>query len=669
MNPPSAAPIGLQGAWELAARIKAAWRAGTTPDATEALKDNPTLAQNRSVVIDLAYEEFLIRECAGAAPDPARFARNFPDFQASVQDLLEAHCKLVAQPELLEPPLGDWPEVGSTFEGLELRAELGRGAFGRAYLAHDPAIGRLRAVKLAPGGAAEAKLIGGLAHPNVIDVLWARTVNRRTAVCMPFVGAATLADAIAATAARTAPTVQMILDAAQARIAEQRPDSRSEPIVFANDSFLVGACAIGARIADAVAYLHGRGVVHGDIKPTNVVLEPGGSPQVIDFNLAAGEEPATAIRGTPAYMAPELLEATLAGRSAAGLDGPKADLFSLGVTLVEFLTGRHPFRSRSDGTLAALAAAIHAGPPALPRSIPSPIARLLGSCLAVDPADRPASARELTAALDRYVQRERTRGALRKRRVLVLGILALLGALASFAMASPRSERPPDTSEDFFQRGIKLLHDGNPDTARADFLSAHERSGDPKALALAAYCYALSGNHDVAIDRGRRAIADGVTSAELDNNLGYSLAHKKDFDRAILHFDSALAQAPDLQAARYNRAKVGYQLIMKGRHELGPAALADIQKALAIGPASAELHLDAARIFAICSSSDSVLVDRALEQLELAASGGHDPAAFAKDHVLRVHLAKNPRFAALGKRPFQPANPPSRQLKLVEPRL
>ena len=100
------------GAWDLAERIKAQWRAGGTPDAAAAVDAHPELASNRSVVIDLAYEEYLLRECAGAPPDPARFAQAFPDFQASVQDLLEAHCLLMAQPELLEAPAAEWPAVG-----------------------------------------------------------------------------------------------------------------------------------------------------------------------------------------------------------------------------------------------------------------------------------------------------------------------------------------------------------------------------------------------------------------------------------------------------------------------------------------------------------------------------------------------------------------------------
>lgn len=655
------------GAWDLAERIKAQWRAGGTPDAAAAVDAHPELASNRSVVIDLAYEEYLLRECAGAPPDPARFAQAFPDFQASVQDLLEAHCLLMAQPELLEAPAAEWPAVGSIFEGLELRAELGRGAFGRAYLGYDPEIGRLRAIKLAPGGAAEAKLIGRLAHPNVIDVFWMRRVGRRTAVCMPFVGSATLADAIAANPDGRAATAATLLRATQVRVAEMQPDAPSQPIVFERDSFLVGACAIGARIADAVDYLHRNGVVHGDIKPTNVVLEPGGSPRVIDFNLAAGEEPIAAIRGTPAYMAPELLDATLSGRSAAAANGPKADLFALGVTIVEFLTGRHPFRAASNSTLASLAAAIHKGPPQLPRAIPAPIARVLRSCLAVRPEDRPGSASELTAALERFVGGERTRGARRKRQLLLLAALALVAVLASFAMAPVRVEATPDSAEAFQQRGIRLLHEGKPAAARADFLSAHEHSGNPTALAFAAYCYALGGEHEVAIERGRLALAGGAVTAEAENNLGHSLVQRGDYATALPFFDSALRRSPELLAARYNRALASYKLVLKGQVGREAQAIADIEQVLVAEPRSGAIHLDAARIFLHCAPNDGRYLDRALSELELAVATGLNPDSFQADPTLSSKLTNCRRFKEICQGSPSGANPVNPLSGLVEP--
>jgi len=653
---------------EAAERVMSAWRAGAPPDAAAAIREHPALAASRSVVMDLAYEEYLQRERAGDAPDPAEFARGFPGFQASVQELLEAHCLLVARPELLRPPEEPWPAAGATLEGLELCAELGRGTFGRAYLAFDPAIGRMRVLKLAPGGSAEAKLIGSLNHPNVIDVLWTRSVGRRTAVCMPFVGAVTLATLLERTKSST-PSARAILDETRPSD-DESSESRSAPIVFERDSDLVAACAIGAKIADAIHYLHGKRLTHGDVKPSNVVLQPGGSPQVIDFNLAAGEEPAHAISGTPAYMAPELLDATLAGNSAATINGRKADLFSLGVTLIELITGRHPYRSRSDGTLASLNAALRRGAPEWPPQLPASLARLLHACLAVEPARRPASVGELAAALDRFVKRERTRGTRRKRFALaVAGGLAVGGFSAGIVFALPNPpaiERPPETAPEFHGRGLAALHSGKADAARGDFLSAYERSEDPYDLALAAYCHALTGEQRTAIEWNRVAIAGGADTPEVRNNLGAALVKTSAFEEAQVQLDVALGREPNLQAARYNRAILRYQLALKPvtRDQLA-GAVQDIGAALASGPTSGELHLDAARIYAFASATDPALADRAFEQLEGAARLGLKPATCLKDPMLKP-LGKHPRFAKLSQ--VQPTVAPAPlQLKLVEP--
>src|SRR5262249_28754708 len=98
---------------------------------------------------------------------------------------------------------------------------------------------------------------------------------------------------------------------------------------------------IGARLADALAHAHDRGILHRDIKPANVLLTDDGQPMLLDFNLAADAARAgPRVGGTPAYMAPEQLRQVCG--EAAGVDA-RSDLFSLGVVLFEMLTGRHPF--------------------------------------------------------------------------------------------------------------------------------------------------------------------------------------------------------------------------------------------------------------------------------------------------------------------------------------
>jgi tetratricopeptide (TPR) repeat protein len=670
------APGGVAAARAASAALKKGWRRGEPPDAAAALAAHPTLARFKSVVLDLAYEEFLIREQGGERPEVGAFAERFPGHRASVRYMLDAHRLLAEQPELLDPAAAAWPEAGEQVEGLDLLAELGRGAFGRAYLAFDTSTSRLCALKVAAGGAAEAQVIGRLAHPHVTDLYWARPVGGRTAVCMPFVGVSTLADVIAAAFSGGAvpPSAGVILRAAEADGLAGEADRRSAPVVRPEEPYVIGACAVAARIADAVAYLHRMTVFHGDLKPSNVVVGPGGAPHLIDFNLAADSDPVV-VRGTPAYMAPELLAAAKAGRSARGIDAARADLFALGCVVYELLTGRHPFPPGTPGA-----------PPA-PSGVPAAVAGVVLACLSADPAARPASARVVAAALDRFVRTRR--GRRRRWAVVAAALLATVGLLpavwatarqpelAAVPVPPPPppvvvGERPPETADEFFARGLRAVRAGKTTVALPDFHAAYNLSKNPRMLAFAAYCYALDRLPRYAVEMGRQAIHDGADSAELRNIVGFALTESSRHEEAIRDLDEALARSPHLQAALYNRAIARYRDTIAPGNDVrftDPQCAADITAALAAGTTSADLHYYAAKIYAVSSGPDPGLRDAAIEQLRAAARAGKNPAGFRTEPVIQQYLTDQREFAVVcDLAPVRAADRPP-QLRLAEPPL
>jgi eukaryotic-like serine/threonine-protein kinase len=158
---------------------------------------------------------------------------------------------------------------------------------------------------------------------------------------------------------------------------------------------------LGAQVADALAYAHNRGVIHRDIKPPNLILDPLGNIWVTDFGLAkfeAGDDLSQSqdVVGTLRYMAPERFH---------GLSDRRGDLYALGATLYELLTFRPAFQGKDQLELIRRVENEPAMPPRqLDRKIPLDLETIVLKALAKDPSDRFQSAEELAAELRRFVE-------------------------------------------------------------------------------------------------------------------------------------------------------------------------------------------------------------------------------------------------------------------------
>ncbi|QDU18316.1 protein kinase domain-containing protein [Urbifossiella limnaea] len=671
--------LGPAAARKLAAQIKRGWRKGAPADAAAALAAHPELSRQPSVVLDLAYEEYLLREKAGAAPPAAAFAARFPGFASAVRSVIAAHHHFLDHPEAAGG--GDWPDVGATVAGVELVALLGAGGFGRAYLAHDPELDRPCVLKLTAGASAEAKVIARLKHPHVTEVFWARPVDGRTAVCMPLAGVTTLAEVVASAFPPDAPPP----NSADAFLTDA--DRAAEPVVRAGEPYLVGAAAVAGCLADAVAYLHDTGVTHGDIKPANVVVGRGGSPCLIDFNLSTRDAGPAAVRGTPGYMAPELLEA--AGAMATGAALARGDLFSLGVMTFELLTGRRPFPAADPKSFAACAAAARAPLPPLPAGLSRAVRRELTACLNPDPGARPESAAGLAAALSGFVTAARTppapppRRAARRVTATALVLVAVLTAGSGATMgppdkspkwALPAPPPPPTTADEFYTRGLARVRADDWSGGVDDFTKSNALRQDRRTVAMMAYCYTVGAKHQEGAEFGGWVDTRRDAPPDVLSNRALSLMKTGKSAEAGDALDRAVAGDPALPAARYNRAVCLFGLWRAtGAHGgLDPRAVADLRAVFALGYDTAELRFYAARVFAAGSDVDPALRAEALAQVRAGVAAGKPAAAFRNDPTLRERFRRGfgaaLAFEAACAAPSGPAPVNQMRLQLAEPR-
>jgi serine/threonine protein kinase len=692
--------------------IKKEWEQGAEPNAHAALAQRPELRADKAVVLDLAYEEYCWRCEAGQRPDADEFCDRFPTFRSSVHRLVAAHHWLGENASRIADDVRPvrWPEPGDRLGDLTLLRELGRGAFARVYLAAEESTGgRPVAVKLSAEGAAEARTMGSLAHPHIVPVLSARFEESvgLTAVCMPFLGAATLTDVLdKAYPTADAPPPQ---DAVVIRAAIRAASCPGDPIPLpsgaaasrpASGSYADAVARIGLQVAEALVCLHGKGLIHRDLKPENVLLNPDGQALLLDFNLSTDARSALTHRGgTLPYMAPEQLRSPPTGEhdqvNAKTLD-ERLDLFALGVILYELLTGRHAFGAPPAGQPPAKAA-----PALLERqrkgctplrtlnpAVDRRLARLVESCLAFDPARRPASAAALAADLRRYLSLPaRVRRGIAGR-PWVTAAMAGLALLAAGAAGAEAAKQPP---EDVlaYQQGREAYLAGNHaaalqafneartknpknlaylracaetelrlgeagdqavlSTALSDFDSLNKQRPDGAVMAEIGYCFSRKDDHGPAVAWYDKAIDANFTSAGLYNNRAYEALALNQPDNGGPDLDKALQADPNCQAAHYNRAMIPLRQLP--RSPVPQSALDDMQQAIAMGPVSPQLYRDAAQLFARAAGTsqptDLQNKARAVAYLQKACELGTDPIELMEDPVLKSTLGSLKEFQEL----------------------
>ena len=385
---------------------------------------------------DLLYEEFHVRKRAGDAVEAADYLARFPDQAEELGRLLGLEATHLSTSLFVGAPL-QAVEAGGTLDDFDLFALLGEGAFARVFLARQRSMQRMVALKVSADAGAEPQTLAQLDHPHIVRVHDQRQVPEKglRLLYMQYVPGGTLQsvlDLVRQTPEerRSGRTLLLAVDRAMGQRGESPPLASALRDRLAAWTWPEAVCWLGARLADALDYAHGQGVLHRDVKPANVLLTAEGAPKLADFNVSFGSKldganPAAFFGGSLAYMSPEQLEAFNPAhpRAAGDLDG-RSDLYSLCLVLWALLTGRRPFRDEDlpgdwPAALARMTERRRAGvDPAevarLPAGLPTGLDQVLLAGLAPDPARRPPSGAALARDLDLCLQPE-ARGLLRPR--------------------------------------------------------------------------------------------------------------------------------------------------------------------------------------------------------------------------------------------------------------
>jgi WD40 repeat protein len=436
------------------------WDEGERILVEDLLAQRPEFPSHPDAVLDLIYNEIVLREQRAESPKLDEYLARFPALAPRLRDQFEVHRALqepLVATDVAEPAapggrrsrpqmphtaiLGESRGENSStlggaaasgedaglptpvLPGYEILERIGRGGMGVVFKAWQTELRRLVALKMLRDGAlagrkdldrfhTEAEAIARLQHPHIVQIFEIGGKETSSYFAMELVDGVSLDKKLAG---------------------EPQPVRE--------------AAALIETLARAMHYAHERGVIHRDLKPGNVLVTVDGHPKITDFGLAklaAGGQEQTqtgSILGTPNYMAPE--QASGENRSISRA----TDVYALGAILYELLTGRPPFKGASSvETIRQVLANEPVAPSRLRPGLARDVETICLKCLAKDPARRYPRAGALAEDLHHFLQGEpilarpagRPERAVRwaKRNPVVAGLaLALLVVLSGSLLA------------------------------------------------------------------------------------------------------------------------------------------------------------------------------------------------------------------------------------------
>jgi eukaryotic-like serine/threonine-protein kinase len=448
---------------ELLQEQRSRWADGEQVAPEELLARWPTDPERDPFAVSIVYEDLVQHQRLGEELSISEYTRRFP-FQkdalaslVSLDQMLETISRAnpgACQSRRRRDSLLGFPDVGDVVFGFRLCGELGRGAFARVFLAEQKELaGRPVVLKLSPIEGTEPQTLAQLQHTHIVPIYSVHEDPKAglRAVCMPYFGRASLSQVLRELwATTTLPTSgQQLVDAlwkaqgpavgASRRTGDVSPpvDRDSTPVVtegltppvrqhasgietdlkhLSKLTYVQATVWIIARLAEGLEHAHCRGVLHRDVKPSNVLISSDGQPLLLDFNLAQdqlNDAAEAAVGGTVSYMSPEHLRA-LMGRTPDLVHqvDRRSDIYSLGMVLFEMLTGHRPFDQ--SGSYSALLVQIEAM--AAERSKVTPTLRqqrmdapwslesIFRKCLAPDPVQRYQTAQHLAEDLRCFLE-------------------------------------------------------------------------------------------------------------------------------------------------------------------------------------------------------------------------------------------------------------------------
>ncbi|BEK99525.1 protein kinase domain-containing protein [Nocardia seriolae] len=398
-------------------------RAGLEKRITEYRSEFPEVGASPGFA-DLVCDEYVARSRLRPL-DVDSFTAEYPEVAGEIRRRFTGET-----PPPAPPVLPDGIEIGRRLDDFELLTDLGGAEGSRMFLARQRSMQRLVAVRVEAGADSDTETVAQLDHQYIVRVFDQRLIADGSTgkplrlLYMQYLPGGTIEGVRERLRAETGTVADgglllRAIDAAMESKGEPRPSGSRVRAEIAGLTWPETVAWVGRRLAEAIEYGDRHGVLHHDIRPSNVLFTAEGVPKLADFSLGQGYWGPGGARGAAAggtealrYKSPEALAALL--DAAAPTPDTRGDIYSLGLVLWEMLTGTLPFEEDDDagveddgGTdmVTAMLARRIAGVPAaalatLPADTPATLRRVLLECLRPEPSRRWRSGAQLAGQLD-----------------------------------------------------------------------------------------------------------------------------------------------------------------------------------------------------------------------------------------------------------------------------
>ena len=509
------------------------------------------------------------------------------------------HCTAVLDKDLLAlgmtpPSSGSVSEsptnivANMPFGRYQLLRELGRGGMGIVWLAQDPSLRRQVALKLLSGAGPEdlarfereARTAASLSHPNIAPVYEVGVQDGRPYLAMQYIAGKTLDQALS----------------------DKRPSPRHSAEIIRD-------------AARAVHYAHENGVIHRDLKPQNIMLQPEGDASriyVLDFGLARRTDVASSISmsgvvvGTPAFMSPEQ------AAGAADLDA-RSDVYGLGATLYSMVTGKPPYEGGTPIDIIFKVA--HTDPPSPKKYTPTlhaDLETIIMTAMAREKDRRYATAAAFADDLQRFLDNEaiharpasimyRLSRRVRKHPAWITAGLAALVALALGGTLLASGVREKGKRDATLRSAQAELGKRNWEAAKILFLELNEHDPRPDYAAAIAQCVQEIAKDKEAAETAKRRLSVADRAKHVGERLDDAVDHfeqmRFDPGRTWAIVESALKEADKLVAEDDGVAEALVQRA-RARRMIHKRTLArvDIDRAIELDPSHRPARIERIRI-------------------------------------------------------------------------